>query len=210
MADLGLTAAQLANAQQIIVIGKRRGMSNKDIQTALAVALAESNLQNYANSNVPESMSIPHDNVGSDHRSVGVFQQQVGIWGTASELMNLETATNKFYDALALVKTRDAMSIPQAAQTVQRSAFSDGSNYAKHVSLAQKIAGAVTGNEEYTTGSKTVVDPIKWVMDPGNLKRIGLGVLGVTILVIAAVKMFSGDSTVKLATSILTKGAVKA
>jgi len=61
MADLGLTAGQLANAETIIRVGKARGMSDADIRTALAVALAESNLQNYANQNVPESMNIPHD-----------------------------------------------------------------------------------------------------------------------------------------------------
>ena len=209
MADLGLTSAQLANADRIIAIGKQRGMSTKDIQTALAVALAESNLQNYANSNVPESMSIPHDNVGSDHMSVGVFQQQVNMWGTAPELMNIDTATNKFYDALAAVKSRDTMTIPQAAQTVQRSAFGDGSNYAKQLTLSQQIMGAVTGNEQYSTGSKTVVDPLKWIMDSGNQKRIALYALGATIIIIAVVKLFSGNQTVKLATSIATKGLIK-
>lgn len=211
MADLGLNATQLANAETIIRIGKTRGMSDADIQTALAVALAESNLQNYANSNVPESMGIPHDSVGSDHYSVGVFQQQVGIWGNAADLMNLEHSTNLFYDALAKVPTRTSMSIPQAAQTVQRSAFSDGSNYAKQLTLAQQIAGVLTGTsqENYETGSKTVVDPIKWIMDPGNLQRIGLFTLGGVIIIIAVVKILSGNQTVKLATSIATKGLVK-
>jgi hypothetical protein len=210
MADLGLTAGQLANAETIISIGKSRGMSDADIQTAIAVALAESNLQNYANSNVPESLRIAHDSVGSDHMSVGVFQQQVGIWGNAVDLMNLEHSTNLFYDALDKVPNRSSLTIPQAAQTVQRSAFGDGSNYAKQMTLAQQITGTLTGStENYETGEKTVVDPLKWIMDPGNLKRIGLFVLGVTIIVIVFVKLFGNNSTVKLATSIATKGIVK-
>lgn len=212
MADLGLNATQLANANTIIRIGKSRGMSDADIQTALAVALAESNLQNYANSNVPESLGIPHDSVGSDHMSVGVFQQQVGIWGNASDLMNLETSANLFYDALSKIPTRNTMTIPQAAQSVQRSAFSDGSNYANQLSLAQQIAGVLTGDggqENYETGSKTVVDPLKWIQDTGNQQRIGLFLLGATIIIIALVKLLSGNQTVKLATSIATKGLVK-
>jgi hypothetical protein len=210
MADLGLTAGQLANAETIIRVGKARGMSDADIRTALAVALAESNLQNYANQNVPESMNIPHDSVGSDHMSVGVFQQQVGIWGNATDLMNLETSANLFYDALSKIATRSGMTIPQAAQSVQRSAFSDGSNYAAQLSLADQIAATLTGTTaNYETGSKTVVDPIKWIMDPGNLQRIGLFALGSVIILIAVVKLLSGNQTVKLATSIATKGLVK-
>jgi hypothetical protein len=211
MADLGLNATQLANAETIIRIGKQRGMSERDIQTALAVALAESDLLNHSNSNVPESMGIPHDKVGSDHMSVGVFQQQVGIWGNAADLMNLEHATNLFYDALEDVPTRAGMSIPQAAQTVQKSAYGDGSNYAEELPLAQAIAGVLTGTsqENYETGSKTVVDPIKWIMDPGNLQRIGLFTLGGVIIIIAVVKILSGNQTVKLATNIATKGLVK-
>jgi hypothetical protein len=210
MTDLGLTAGQLANAETIIRVGKSRGMSDADIRTALAVALAESNLQNYANSNVPESMGIAHDSVGSDHMSVGVFQQQVGVWGNASDLMNLETSAGLFYDALSKVPTRSSMTIPQAAQTVQRSAFGDGSNYAAQLSLADQIAATLTGTTaNYETGSKTVVDPIKWIVDPGNLQRIGLFALGSVIILIAVVKLLSGNQTVKLATSIATKGLVK-
>src|ERR1043166_3449485 len=98
MADLPITGAQLANAQTIVGVGKARGASDRDIQTALAVALAESSSQNLATSNVFESYAIPHDGVGSDHNSVGVFQQQVGIWGTAQDLMNTTIAANKFFD----------------------------------------------------------------------------------------------------------------
>lgn len=212
MADLGLNATQLANANTIIRIGKQRGMSDRDILTAITVALDESSLQNYANSNVPESLGIPHDQVGSDHMSVGVFQQQVGIWGNASDLMDLNHATNLFFDALEKVPTRTGMTVPQAAQTVQKSGTPDGSNYAAHVSLAQQITAALNGDggqQNYETGSKTVVDPLKWIQDPGNLQRIGLFTLGAIIILIAAVKLLSGNQTVKLATSIATKGLVK-
>ena len=211
MSDLGLTPAQVANAETIIRIGRSRGMSERDIQTAIAVALAESNLQNYANSNVPESLNIPHDNVGSDHKSVGVFQQQVDIWGTAAELMDITTATNKFFDALEKVPTRSAMPIELAAQTVQRSAFSDGSNYAKHLTLAQQITGALKGLDvsASTLGNLSDANPIEWLRDTDNWKRIGLFIIGATILMFAVAKVMSGNKTVRLAASIASKGVVK-
>jgi hypothetical protein len=52
----------------------------------------------YANSHNQRSLQLPHDRVGHDHGSVGLFQQQVGgapdstaNWGTTDELMNVAT-----------------------------------------------------------------------------------------------------------------------
>lgn len=210
MAELPYSPTQMSYASTIASVGRSRGMSDRDILTAITVALAESDLQNYSNSNVPESLSIPHDKVGSDHNSVGVFQQQVGIWGTASELMDLRTSANKFFDALAKVPARELMSVPQLAQTVQRSAFSDGSNYAKRQSAAEQILSSIGGSSDTIhEGSKTVVDPLKWIADTGNWQRIGLFTLGAAVIVFALVKILSGNKTVKLAASIATKGIVK-
>lgn len=210
MAELPYTTTQMSYASEIASVGRSRGMSNRDILTAITVVLAESDLQMYANSNVPGSLSIPHEKIGSDHNSVGLFQQQVGIWGTASELMDVKTSANKFYDALAKVPGRELMSVPQLAQTVQKSAFSDGDNYAKRQSAAEQIMQAIGGSTDtYTEGSKTVVDPLKWIADTGNWQRIGLFALGGAIIVFALVKILSGNKTVKLAAEIATKGIVK-
>src|ERR1043166_3124831 len=202
MADLPITGAQLANAQTIVSGGKSRGASDRDIQTALAVALAESSLQNLANSNVFESYAIPHDGVGSDHNSVGVFQQQVGIWGTAQDLMNTTIAANKFFDALNKVPHRDTLPIPAVAQQVQQSAFGDGSNYAAQVDLAQQIESSIMANGNYDTGTRKVItnaDPLKWIMDGGNQKRIGLFLIGAVIIVFAMVKLLNDSGAVKAA-----------
>lgn len=211
MADLGMTAAQLANAERIVSIGKQRGMSNRDIQIALTVALTESNLQNYANSNVPESLQIPHDKVGSDHMSVGVFQQQVGIWGTAPQLMDVTQSTHLFFDALEKVSNRDAMTIPQAAQTVQRSAFSDGSNYAEDLPLAQKVWNSLAGLDVSASTMKVTgnTNPLAWIQDAGNLQRVGLFALGGIILIIVFGKLFAGTKVVKFAVGVASKGIVK-
>lgn len=140
-----LTATQKGYAQRIIAAIRARGLSQTHAIIAIEVALAESALWMYANVNNPRSLLLPHDRVGSDHGSVGLFQQQVGgaanstaNWGTTAELMNVEISAGKFLDALARVgiqgRTRWG-----AAQAVQRSAVSDGSNYRAHDERAQRI-----------------------------------------------------------------------
>ena len=214
-AELPLTAGQLSIARQIYSVGKQRGMSERDIETAITVALTESSLQNYANSNVPESLNIPHDNVGRDHMSVGVFQQQVGIWGTASELMNVNNSAKLFYDALAKVKNRADMTIPQAAQTVQRSAFSDGSNYAKQQETAKQVMRALGGTATPSPGVEAGTfptlnsNPIGWITDSGNWARIGLFVLGGILILIVIWNFIKDSDAVKLGVKAAKVAALK-
>lgn len=56
----------------------------------------------YANGHNQRSLQLPHDRVGWDHGSAGLFQQQVGgapestaNWGTTDELMNAVTSTRE-------------------------------------------------------------------------------------------------------------------
>lgn len=203
MTDLGLNTKQLEYAATIRQVGQRMGMTERDIETAFTVVLTESGLQNYANSNVPESMRIPHDNVGRDHNSVGVFQQQVGIWGNADDLMNVGNSARLFFEALGKVPNREAMTIPQAAQTVQRSAYSDGSNYAKHVDTAKQLYAALKGGKpapgveagKFTVGTGT--NPLQWLTNADNWKRIGIGVLGAVLLGIVLWQFLKESDTVK-------------
>ena len=64
---------------------------------ALMAALTESTLRLLANTSAfPESAAHPHDGVGSDHDSLGLFQMRPSAgWGTVSELMD------PFYQARA-------------------------------------------------------------------------------------------------------------
>jgi hypothetical protein len=181
-----LTTTQLDNAKRIVAIGKQRGMSDRDILTALNVAWVESKLKTYANSNVPASLAIPHDDVAADHASVGVFQQQVGMWGTASELMNLTTAANKFFDALAAVGSRATMSVGTAAQTVQKSAHPDryDAALAESTSIYNQVKnGGEIGLDAEADPSDTPTgraqpNPLEWLTQPLNWKRIGVFALG--------------------------------
>ena len=81
-AALGLDANQLKYAKDIIAACKARQLpgdqGERVADIALETALAESELRMYANANNPDSLQMPHDAVGSNFGSVGLFQQQVG------------------------------------------------------------------------------------------------------------------------------------
>jgi hypothetical protein len=113
-------------AQAIIGEGKRRGISARGIEIALATALVESNLTMYANASVPESLNIAHEAVGSDYDSVGLFQQRSPMWGTPDVLMDPAKSAGLFYDHLQRLNYDDESNSPgYYAQAVQRSAFPD-------------------------------------------------------------------------------------
>lgn len=136
--DLKKGASKQDMMDAVYRIGKEKGMSDEEILAAGETLLAESDGKNYANSNVPESLSRPHDAVGSDHKSVGVMQQQVGMgWGELDQLMDPEYAIGRFYDEMK--KNPGSGPAHQRAQSVQRSAFSDGSNYLAKEGEAKKL-----------------------------------------------------------------------
>lgn len=139
---MNLDAGQMEVARKIIEEGLRRGLSPEAIQIALATALTESGLRSLANSSVPDSMMFPNDGVGHDHDSVGPFQQRQS-WGATADLMDPTKSAGKFYDQLVKVSGWQDMSVAQAAQSVQRSAFPDA--YAKYEAQAAQIFHQVTG-----------------------------------------------------------------
>jgi hypothetical protein len=152
-ATLSLNATQTRYAHGIIAACKARKLPHDQGQRladiAIETALTESGLRMYANANNPESLRLPHDAVGSDHGSVGLFQQQVGgaknstaNWGTTAELMDPVASTKKFLNALLRLDWIP-MTNWAAAQAVQHSAFSDGSNYRSNDAFAIRIRKAL-------------------------------------------------------------------
>lgn len=83
-------------ALAIIKEGQRLGITPRGIMIALSVALVETNLTMYANSNDPPSLNYPHDAVGSDHMSSGLFQQQTA-WGSLADRMDPTRSANIFF-----------------------------------------------------------------------------------------------------------------
>lgn len=139
-----LTATQQANANTIMAVGHAVGATSRDIQIALMTAMQESELLNM--------------NSG-DRDSLGIFQQRAA-WAPAAARMDVAQSALMFFKGgqngqpgLFSFKNRDSMSLTQAAQAVQVSAYPDA--YAKWASLATTAMGAgpqpMTGLSEHAS-----------------------------------------------------------
>ncbi|WP_313543185.1 lytic transglycosylase [Leifsonia aquatica] len=123
---VALTDEMHANAALIVRIGREEGVSDQGIVIALAAAAQESGLRNVQY---------------GDRDSLGLFQQRPSTgWGTAAQVLDPERATRAFYGGagnpnpgrtrgLLDIPGWTSMSVTQAAQAVQISAFPDA--YAK-------------------------------------------------------------------------------
>ncbi|MDN5798122.1 MAG: M23 family metallopeptidase [Intrasporangium sp.] len=111
------------NVGIIVGIVRARGLPDRAAIIALATALQESRL-----------ISLP----GGDRDSAGLFQQRpTQGWGTLAQVTDPVYATNKFLDALQKVLGWPLMTVTEAAQKVQKSAFADA--YAQHEALATQL-----------------------------------------------------------------------
>jgi len=143
-------------AVRIIAEGRRRNITPRGIQIALATALVESNLKVYANQRVPASMALPHDDVGSDAYSVGIFQQQVRDtgngwwWGDAATCMGVESSAGLFYDRLSRLDYNGRNSPGSYAQDVQDSDYPDryDGRFNDAVAIYNRLANAPTQGED--------------------------------------------------------------
>ncbi|TNH30847.1 M23 family metallopeptidase [Micromonospora orduensis] len=149
--------AQIRNAAIIIKVGQDMGVPSRGWVIALATAMQESALRNLANSGVPASLALPHEGVGADHDSLGLFQQRPG-WGSVAERLNPAYAARKFYEKLVGVQGWQRRPLTAVAQRVQISAYPDA--YAKHEELASRIVNALSGGAARTVeiNGKAVCD----------------------------------------------------
>ena len=133
---------QAANAATIAAVASARELPDRAVTIALATAMQEAKLYNAASEAVPESFEYTDSAVSySDHDSVGLFQQRTSMgWGTVEELMDPATSASKFYNTLAGIDGWENMSIAEAAQSVQVSAYPD--YYAQWEGLAWDIIDA--------------------------------------------------------------------
>jgi len=132
---LSLDSEQLRNAGTIIRTGRSLGVPTRGLVVGIATALQESVLRNLS---------------GGDRDSVGLFQQRTG-WGTFQQRTDPATAATMFYTGgsagqpglLDITEWR-SMSVTDAAQAVQRSAFPFA--YAKWEPLATSLVRSVVGD----------------------------------------------------------------
>lgn len=123
--------------REIVDEAKRRGLTKKAARIALMTAMQESGIRILANPAVPESFNFPHDGVGYDHDSVGIFQQRQAGWGTLAQRMNARGSAGLFYNRLAQFDY-NSMDDGAAAQKVQVSAFPGA--YSKWFGQADSLA----------------------------------------------------------------------
>jgi murein DD-endopeptidase MepM/ murein hydrolase activator NlpD len=151
------TAAQVANAAAIVEAGVAKKVPPYGWTVAVATAMQESSLLNHANDNraypkvVRISMALPHQAVGHDHDSVGLFQQRpdegeaaqrgAKAWGPVKDLMTPTVSAGKFYDKLMKAKGWQSMALTDAAQAVQISGKPNA--YAKWQADAQRLVDLI-------------------------------------------------------------------
>ncbi|KAL5427624.1 hypothetical protein PMIN07_009108 [Paraphaeosphaeria minitans] len=138
----GLNSVQTRNARAIIGRTKKdfsASQQKRACYVAVTTAFQESSIRILANSKYPDSLDYPHDGVGSDHDSVGIFQQRPS-WGSTKDRMNADLSAHFFFNALKKVSSWQSLAIGVAAQKVQVSAFPDA--YNKWVDSAEKVCNA--------------------------------------------------------------------
>ncbi|MGK5740347.1 peptidase M23 [Micromonospora sp. URMC 103] len=138
----GLDQAQMDNAKAIVRTAQKMDVPRRAMVIAVATAMQESNLYNYASGVLPESQNYPHQAIGWDHDSVGLFQQRPSSgWGSVRDLMKPEFATRQFLAALEQIPGWQDLPLTDAAQAVQVSAF--GWLYAQHEWRATEVVDAI-------------------------------------------------------------------
>ncbi len=162
----GLDDQQVAHAATVIDVGRTRGLPDQAIVIAVATALQESRLHVYANDGlggdlapdqrgIGRSMQLPHEAVGSDHGSLGLFQQQWPWWGSMTQLMDPATSAGLFYDSLVRIRGWQRLPVTVAAQAVQHSAYPDA--YADDEPLARRLLHGSTDPIVCTSGPEGAI-----------------------------------------------------
>ncbi|MFF1555628.1 phage tail tape measure protein [Rhodococcus erythropolis] len=148
-------------AYEIARAAKDMGLGEQAAVIGEATALVEVGdpLKMFANAGLPASLNLPHDAVGSNGSSTGLFQQQdFPEWGTLEQRMNPFESAKMFYEKFPL--GWELMDPGMVAQSVQRSAFP-----AKYGQAMDRARELVDGASLFDTGG---------VWEPGTLGFNGL------------------------------------
>ncbi|KAJ5164814.1 uncharacterized protein N7500_006644 [Penicillium coprophilum] len=136
----GLTSTQSKHAKAIIGEAKKEDLGRQGCLAGIATGLVESNMLIYANKKVPASLKYPHDAVGSDYDSVGIFQQRAIYYPDIAADMDAAKSAAQFFKGMKNVSGWKTMEVGKLCQKVQGSAFP--SRYAERVAEAKKICVA--------------------------------------------------------------------
>jgi hypothetical protein len=160
-----LRPEQERNAKIITAVARSRGLADDAATIGVTVALAETVLMNVANDGTSElydnlqgrelsfgeravarkSMNYPHDSVGNNLDSIGLFQQRpMTGWGPPEQLIDPVIASELFFDQLMKTPDWQDMAPWAAAQAVQDSPDSTGQLYQDTFARAEAVVSAVT------------------------------------------------------------------
>ena len=153
----------------VLRAGTELGITPRGIVIGFATVYVESNWLNYANAKVAGSLDLPHDAVGSDGMSVGLFQQQVIMgngwwWGPVEVCQDPYQSARLFFSRLAKLDYNGPNSPGSYAQAVQKSAYPD--RYDQRMADAQALYDRIAGQTPTDTGGTVGVsgDPV-WLED---------------------------------------------
>lgn len=169
-----LSGAQVRNAKAVYQAGARRGATYNEQIALMEVGLVESRLRVLANNGrglqpycrassgarltsadvaglAAQSQALPHDGLGGDCDSMGIFQQRPLMgWGTVQQTMSVEQSVANFLGApdsvassggLRRVPGAASMDPGAAAQKVQRSGVPDA--YGKWSNAARDLVASM-------------------------------------------------------------------
>ncbi len=168
-----LSPVQSRNARIITQVAIDRGLGKEAAEIAVATSMAETGLINFANDGTSElyaaeidrpltdverevarrSLDYPHDEVGNNLDSIGLFQQRPTTgWGPPEKLIAPASASGLFFDRM--LKIRDWRSgVPwQTAQKVQSSPSADGSIYQESYDRAVGVVAVIMAESPCRAG----------------------------------------------------------
>lgn len=120
------------------------------------VIAVESQWIMWANASDPESLTFPHDKVGQDHDSIGLYQQRSQGWGTVAQRMNPRESTMMFLKRLQGMDWRN-MNRGEACANVQNPRSDLRGLYALQESAAiEQVRAIRSGTGSTPSGQQNV------------------------------------------------------
>lgn len=160
-----LAPDQAENVALISAVALRRGLPPRAATIAIAVAMQESKIRNISY---------------GDRDSVGMFQQRPSQgWGSIEQIMDPVYSINAFYNGLIKIADYQNLTITEAGDAVQRSAYPTA--YGQHEPMARAFASALTGYSPAALSCTLEVAPTDGVPEEVTAKlQNSFGAIGAT------------------------------
>jgi cell wall-associated NlpC family hydrolase len=167
---VGLTDVAAQNGRTVAAVASARGGDDAALIT-LMIGITESGLRQLGNPNDMTAIGLSDQGIGTDHDSLGIFQQRPS-WGTAAQRMDPVSSANLLLDRLLATRDWHRDQPWQVAQAVQKSAY-DGAPRPQN-----NFSAELGGNYKANLGEATrVLNIIK--TDSARLHCEGTGGAGV-------------------------------